>query len=312
MIKPLFLLSSAVFFSFLTTEKTHAAEPITSINFFSFLPLNLFQNPPQDKGSSPNRVYVAHLENKGLGFSTGYSSVGALLGPTHFLNDFSQFLVDARAHVFNDGKAATNVGIGERFKSSGGQIFGINAFYDYRQDLSNCNQVGIGFEMFSCYTNVVINGYVPVGNNSHRGKAHRNVFDEFIAVCRRKQRALPGIDAEISTSVKNWLPCNNWNMTGAIGPYYYHKKCGEEVIGGRFRATFQYLDYLTLETRVTYDHVYGGIVQGVITLSYPIGKAKLRNCTPCSAERVREVMLQPIQRNEIIVTRKHCSWKANF
>ena len=250
---------------------------------------------------SPRRVYISHLAGKGLGFPSGYSSLGVFLGQNSHQGDRNESFVNVIGHVFNNGKKAANAGIGRRYMfTPERKVYGINAFYDYRTSYGHYNQIALGLEMFGCHYDWRVNGYLPVGKKTHFNKHGR------------RERALPGLDAELASSLKNWRPCHFWNLIGAVGPYYYFWNKGDgarkNIFGGKGRLALVYRDYFSLEMRAYYDPVFKGIFQGVAAVSLPLGKKTsiLSKCTSNASEaRLRESSLQPVVRNEIIVTKKN-------
>lgn len=130
-----------------------------------------------------------------------------------------------------------------------------------------------------------------------------NNFQEF-QLCTRNQRSLGGFDAEIETSLKRFsiLWNTNWDVYGAIGPYYYKRDCcNNNVIGGKLRVGASYLDYLTFEIRFSYDQTFHGIVQGLIGINFPLGGLELDCEMDYCTAFLRKIGLQFVQRNEIIV-----------
>lgn len=81
-------------------------------------------------GKQRYRASLRHIESGGIGYKDGYTTLEAF-----FASDPSQWPVtpflDARGHIFDDGKWAANVGAGLR-KLWRNRAYGINAYYDYR------------------------------------------------------------------------------------------------------------------------------------------------------------------------------------
>ena len=60
--------------------------------------------------------YISHMAGKGVGYKTGYSTVGLFVGLLP--NQFSalQPFLELRGHYFNDGRdRAANIGLGSRY-----------------------------------------------------------------------------------------------------------------------------------------------------------------------------------------------------
>ena len=64
-------------------------------------------------GDAPKhyRAGVRHIESGGIGYKNGYTTIEAFLSPDPNEWIATPFL-DARAHVFNNGKWAANAGVG--------------------------------------------------------------------------------------------------------------------------------------------------------------------------------------------------------
>jgi hypothetical protein len=260
-------------------------------------------DPPTEKrvfGPRAERVNIRHIEPNGIGYKKGYSSLDLFLTVPNMKSHFLPFL-DLRGHIFNDGKWAANTGIGLRYLSNHlGEIFGINAFYDYR--LTNkrpYNQVSMGLEALGKRWDVRANGYLVVGAK------HTHPFDfEFnlntFLLTAKRDYAMSGIDGEIGY---HFPKVHSFDFYSAAGPYYYlSEKSGDHTTGGRFRLLMTCFTYLSLEGIVSYDHLFKWIGQGAIALNFPFGARK--QLRP-EALTLQERLFQPIQHNEIIVVKRH-------
>ena len=56
---------------------------------------------------NPSRISARHIENKGIGYNTGYTTLEAFLAAPTDLWPVMPF-VDLRGHIFNDGHWAAN------------------------------------------------------------------------------------------------------------------------------------------------------------------------------------------------------------
>lgn len=265
--------------------------------------------------------YLSHTEAKGLGYDTGYTSAG-IFAPLH---DFQVSKIypffDVRTHVFNDGKIAVNVGGGMRFVCpSYKKVFGVNLYYDGRKDCGSFNQIGLGLEMFGRQYDVRVNGYIPFFQRKNNMSVILHQFPVGTqATCTDYEHALPGVDAEVGTfyfSRYLCLPC--FSIYTAIGPYFYYDKyyklcngCGgQNIAGGRLRVIGRYSEVISLEVRATYDRFNHGIVQGVLSFSFPVYGAKKAVCGESYCRNLARVVNQPVERNEIIVLeKKYGLWK---
>jgi|SRR5579862_352166 len=272
---------------------------------------------PADK-LSPHTITVSYMEGAGVGYPSGYTSLKFFAARDRpWLQQRLQPFFDARGHILNTGKGAVNIGAGGRYLiPSHGIAFGLNTYYDYRDDWRSYSQIGVGVEALTCSIDVRINGYIPIGERSKTKEKEFTFPGGYFAICNRKQRSLGGVDGEISSSMKQWLPCTHWNLGFAAGPYFYHRECGDSIMGIKGRLSLQIYKYLSIEGRASYDNVFRDRFQGLISLTFPLGKqtAYSKSCKDsCSKGHLREIAVQPVQRSEIIVLdHKRCSWEWNW
>ncbi len=268
-----------------------------------------------ERGARPMRVEIRHIENKGVGYNTGYTTLETFLAPSPDMWSILPF-VDLRGHVFDDGKLAANAGIGIR-ALAGCRVYGANAYYDYRNTKrQHYNQVALGFETMGVRWDFRLNGYLPVGDKRSRPydkHSTTNVsFDSFrgnnafvkqtTTQNSKIQYAMKGLDAEVAF---HFLKNKNFDLYAAAGPYYYNYR-NKQAIGGRVRVAAQIYEYLSLEAINSYDSRFHEIVQGQIGINIPFGprqtpskNKRLKNCT--DACLLSQRLVQDVQRQEIIV-----------
>ncbi len=257
-------------------------------------------------------IYIETIQGKGIGYPVGYETLGLFLSPTFSHKPQLHPFLDLRGHRFNNGKGAANFGMGVRYKSESLQkVFGCNLFYDLRRTNANLKQIGLGVEMFAKRFDLRSNGYLPVGNKiAPRRSPYYTYDDDYYLSMTCKQRALPGFDMEIATSLKKWDGSSEINFYGAIGPYYFHEHHHTPIIGGQARAGFTLLqEMLTMEVRISYDDTFHKIVQGLISLAVPFGPDRKKK-----KDLLREqALFTPVERKEIIVNnKKSCSSYYNW
>lgn len=290
----------------------------------SFLLLNLFgaakaEGASQEsavicgKGPSHNRITVRHIEANGVGYNQGYSTLeGFFAVPKPWNNAWLPFL-DVRGHIFNNGKPAVNAGLGVRYLDS--RIWGVNAFYDYRNTKhQHYNQVSIGFESLGEIWDFRLNGYLPIGdkNSSFIGDAKFDKFEGHYALLSRKYEfAMKGVNAEVGGHVNSF---KNVPLYFAAGPYWLEGK-GKVAWGGEARAVLDIFDYVRLEGNTSYDNVFKWIGQGQLSVIIPFGgkrQVKERKKHSCAHELALAARaVQRVDRNEIIpVDKKHKKEKA--
>lgn len=250
-------------------------------------------------GPRAEQVRIRHIEPGGIGYKEGYSSLDSFLTLPNRKSCFLPFL-DLRGHIFNDGKWAANAGIGLRYLSKHlGEVFGINAFYDYRLTHKRpYNQFSMGLEALGRRWDVRANGYLVVG------KKQTHPFDfEFslhsFHLTAKRDYAMSGADGEIGY---HFPKVHCLDFYSAAGPYYYtSEKADDHTTGGRYRLLITCCTYLSLEGIVSYDHLFGWIGQGAIAFNFPFGSRKQVRPNELTLEKR---LFQPVQHNEIIVVER--------
>ena len=259
-------------------------------------------------GPHHKRLTARHIEGKGVGYNNGYTTVEAFLASDAELGCFVPFL-DLRGHVFDNGKFAANAGLGLRWRGDR-RIYGVNGFYDYRDDRKSFNQVGLGLEALGKVWDVRINGYLPVGDKTSH--PYHTKFGRFagnsLFVSQKFEFTMKGADAEAGAH----FGARDFNFFAGAGPYYFDGQIGPHAWGGKARLMGMWKDYIGLEVSGSYDNVFKGIVQGQLYLSVPLGartvvKRNKGRCPTscCTALALDQRMVQPIVRDEIIVLNKH-------
>lgn len=263
-----------------------------------------------------NYGYISYTAGGGVGYSTGYSSAGLFLASSRLKGCYFQPFFDLRGHIFNDGKYAANVGVGGRYISpSIGTILGLNVYYDYRSSWTNYNQIGVGLELLSCAFDARLNGYIPFGKRHKDRHPTTTTFSGgFFSIRKEREHTLGGLDAELFTSLSKWCPNACWDTYLGVGPYYYSTQCRDGILGVKARLGALFCNFLNIEGRYSYDDVFKSRFQGYISLSFSFGCRTTDRCkTRCCGEHLREIALEPVYRNEIIVIdKKYPVWESNF
>lgn len=272
--------------------------------------------PCCDVLSSCSQVYLGHTEGRWLDYDQGYTTIGLFSNLPFFRN--TQFLtfVDLRGHFFNDGKKAANIGAGVRYLTNNNRVFGINAFYDYREAYwnKNFNQVGVGLEMLSDSWDVRLNGYFPLGKKFGHSHAHHFRYPGgFFATVREKREAMAGGDVEIGKWIRRKGPCDFFDLYAAFGTYFYFPKEHKDVYGGEIRLLSNLGRYVTLEAKGGYDNVFHGVGLGRIILSLPLDLLFGSKKCGCEDFCCTTITCQPVYRQEIIaLSNKKCCWDWNW
>lgn len=241
--------------------------------------------------AAESRLEVRHREKNGVGYEEGYTSFDYLF--THDW-DKPQFLLNARAHVFDDARLAANLGIGGRFAFGKSFLFGMNGFYDYRQlKHFSAQQAGAGLEFLTKRVDLRLNGYLPFGTTSYSHQKFAG-FSGHSALFRYKSEStLPVAEADVGICLSE-----RWYIAG--GPYYLFKERTRrfsfgEVWGGKVRLDFKPVSAVALGVAITHDPIFNTTYQGYLSFSIPFGSRKEK--PPTSYRNIRDL---PIIRNEII------------
>ena len=232
------------------------------------------QVPYCGDGPSPMHITLRHTEGKGVGYSTGYTTVDLFLSsPQLWINELTPF-IDLRGHMLNNGTVGANAGVGLRYVDS--RVWGANVYYDYRHTKHhNYNQISAGLETLGELFDFRIFGYFPIGKKT--GLFYEPSFSHFsgnhVYMNQKREFAYISTNAEFGFSLDFF---EKMPLYVATGPYYLHRK-GYSAWGGALRVGATFLQCLTLQASTSYDHIFKWIGQGQIGLSVPFGgKSKIR------------------------------------
>ncbi len=276
-------------------------------------------SPPCKVGPN-SRIALLHRAGDGVGYSKGYSTAAVFLTP-NWNRNFQPFL-NVQGHIFNNGKWATNLGIGSRWRvGESPWVLGGNFYYDWRQ-ITNAfspHQMGVGAEVLNPYLDLRVNGYIPIGTTS---KAQQGVFDTFsghnVFCTNDAFAALSTIQAEVGSYLPGWF--RYFDMYAAIGPYYLFERNVAGVtlgnaLGVKARLSAKLYDGIEAGFDITYDDIFNTRPQGYIALSLPLGPTNLRSegsrwskrypSQHCDGEAlIQRRLTQDVERNEIIPVQK--------
>jgi len=260
------------------------------------------------EGPRSHKLYLRHIEAKGVGYNKGYTTLEGFITPTNgWWSSFYPF-ADVRGHLFDDGRWAGNAGVGFRYVfASEVRGWGANIYYDFRSTKrQHYNAVSPGLEWLGSRWDFRGNAYFLVGDQKSRPFERR--FDKFIGnaftIKQKIEYGMWGGNAEVGVRIKKvgWT-----NFYGAAGPYYFKGKFDKNAVGAKARLEAQITDYLNIQAIGTYDRVFKGIFQGQVGLSFPFGsRAKIKKSPPCEvAYLFREKIYDYPERNEIIPVNIH-------
>ena len=222
---------------------------------------------------SASRAVLKHREHNGIGYDTGYTTGQVFIAPA-WKNNIMPFF-DFRGHVFDDGRFATNAGLGFRY-NSGTYTWGSNVYYDYR-DSKNLrpHQIGAGLEMLSKYHDIRINGYVPIADTSKERSAKFDKFEGNSAIFQRRAKAaLPAVEVDFGAPLGS--RCGSVNYYAGLTPYYLFEKNVNgiklgDAFGGKGRLSLDIINRFFARADVTYDKLFQWTVQGTAGISIPLG-----------------------------------------
>lgn len=263
---------------------------------------NAYEEGTYFDGKQHYRATIRHIERGGIGYEEGYTTLEAFLS-----SDPSQWRVtpflDARGHLFNNGKWAANAGLGLRALWAN-RAYGVNTYYDYRNaGHLHSHQIGAGIETLGELFDFRVNGYLPVGSKTSGlyDIAFKTFSGNYMLVSQKNQSAMKGANAEFGFHVGN---SESFGLYAAAGPYYFIGKAAPSTWGGKARIAGIFKDIITLEISDSYDRTFHNKLQGQISLTVSFGpksKVKERGCSCRETITLNDRMLQPVERQEIIV-----------
>ena len=249
-----------------------------------------------------NQVTVSSIQNGGVGYTDGYSSLDLFL-MSKVASHYYLF-VDGRFHLFNNGKNAWNLGMGGRSVSSWKPAaFGWNTFFDARNDKADFQRVSIGVDGSLDRLFFASNGYFLISDQAKvwdsldfryaAGYKLSDLFEE--DAFRYSWDAEAGCFPLIAGGCRGYL---------GIGPYYLRNNNLfadlKNIWGLKARAFLELKQICHLEFVFTNDPLFGTKYQGkiAITFSWPWeGRSK---------------SFMPVVRQEIIPTTFIDYWFWNW
>lgn len=256
-------------------------------------------------------LILSYAAGRYISISNNYASV-ELFSP--FISSSSSYspFVDVQGYCFDNGLWAASLGGGIRKSLAGGQIVGVNAYYDSLQGRSKdfFQQLGLGAEWLTNCFDFRINGYLPISSRRH--SYNLCVFDQlgdgFFATSRKNEFSYSGFDAEVGFWI---MDACDFQLYAAAGPYYFSKRHFHEFFGGTARAVLSWKSLLSLQVRVTSDRVNSTRVQGLIALEIPLDWFWAPQCRTCDS-CCDCLWMRPVQRNGLILTDRCCDWDWNW
>ena len=255
-----------------------------------------FNMTPVERWFAP-RFYVDSRAGTLYGYEESFSSVGGFV--PYFFEENAMLFFDGRGMAGYDGRGGANAGVGWRYYMPEiDRFIGVNGWYDF--DASHArsyNQFGVGFESIGRYFDMILNGYIPVGNRSNNlstallgeGTFSGNMLllDRFNEV----ESAFTGFDAQVGGPMPIF---GRYGLQGYAGFYFFNSSASKtDFTGVSGRLAWQLNEDLNLAVNFSDDHVFGTNTQMQISMTIPDGKPS-RWLRPLS---VRDRMMQSVQRN---------------
>ena len=287
---------------------------LLSVFFFGLFTLKLtalesdsFPNSPIPHALSQARIETGYSAGQFIGIKQGYAEASLFL-PT-LAQDSLIPIIDLRGYRFNDTKWGLSFGGGIRKYIDCVQAVGANVYYDYLEGKcsKSFNRIGLGFEWLGNSVDFRLNAYLPIGNQMQSSKPVN--FSDYIggyqASCRKKQFSIGrGVDAEVGGRL---CYLDNFNVYGAIGPYYYSTRTKSHFFGCQASIQASYRSFISIECKASYDSVNQSQVQGRIQVSIPFDI--LSEGWTCMYE---DTIFQPVRRTGVIFTDECCDYKWNW
>lgn len=249
---------------------------------------------------------VSSRLGNGQGYHRGYQSLEAFFALYDYAYNTYPFL-DLRAHVLNNGGFAGNFGVGWReFSPTLEEMFGVNLYYDCRKIPGGWfNQYGAGVEALGfCGWDLRANAYIPFGNEKSRAEITTFHFPgDFFAIRHEFKTTLWRFELEVGRQLN--MRC--LDVYVAAGPYLLGaSECGcgskEQFFGGMGRLSIGLCDCISLDLYASHDCIYNTRGQVQLTFGMPFPRA-LECCS---------YLFSPPERQEIIPTKKTCTFKTNY
>lgn len=268
--------------------------------------------------ASSKNISLSYTAGSGLGYSIGYTSLDLFLSQPFACQTCVSFF-DLRGHIFNNGRCASNVGIGLRSLTNcvcSSTILGINVFYDFlNTKRGTYNQIGVGLEALGHEWDLLANAYLPIGRTKR--DIYRFSYDFFkdnapIFLLKAKESlAYKGVDVLL-----RYRLCINgcFDTSFSLGPYFYwgysattknaFRSKFVHAYGGQARARVFFRNLVLLEGIGTYDTHFKWNGQVTFGLNLPFDAlfnlAAYWRSGPDDFCCLRRRLYRPPQRTEII------------
>lgn len=258
-----------------------------------------------------DQIWISRLEGgyavgPFMGFKKNYGEIGLFLTPPMWKN--WQSITDFRSYWIDKYKWGGSFGQGFRFWNlKSARALGGIVYYDYRPgEHHSFQRMGVSLESLGTIWDFRLNGYLLINGSIKKG--HLNVYrfpGGFIETCQIKEKALSSVDASIG--------CHVWQrkkmlLYSALGPYYLSGK-HTHILGGFFSLQFDWAHHLTLEANVSYDNKFHTQFQGKVILSFALYGLLSEYLSDIGN---RQILIQRVQRNPMIITQPRYKYTQNW
>lgn len=285
--------------------------PAASKNPYPYAPKKegISEPTPHDLNSGiPHcfRFTLKHREANGIGYNQGYTSLDGFFLFSSIGNWHPYF--DARAHVFNNGRPAANLGLGLRYLPDNIRaVFGVNGFFDFKNTSnSTFEQVGAGFEILGEKWGMRANGYLPIFSRNNTYDISFYKFYHNHALFRAKHEiAFKGFDISLNRML---IERRKWNLSSTLDGYMFFADYKTSAKGGMLKLKSEMFRNFAIEGQVSYDSYFKYIGQIQASFTIPFGKKISINRSNLLLPERRSLcrrIAEEVDRFEMIVTTKH-------
>lgn len=256
--------------------------------------------------SASFRIGLFHKEANGIGYDQGYTSLTGFF-TFDSLENWHPFF-DVRAHLFNDGKPAGNMGFGIRYMPDTlPLVLGINGFFDIKSTRhTTFEQVGVGIELLGTKWEGRVNGYLPIFQKNELSSIGFSAFKGHHAIFAAHHHiAFTGCDASISRILTRK---KLWDLSMTVDGYAFFADYNSKAVGGLGKFTSHITPYFAIETQGSYDSYFKGILQVQASFQVPFGKQIKTRTTGMKKGQARALALrlaESVDRFEMIVSSSH-------
>ena len=252
------------------------------------------------------RFAFKHREANGIGYDQGYSSLDGFFLFSSMGNWYPFF--DVRAHLFNEGRPAANLGFGLRYSPDSVQaIFGINGFFDFKSTShSTFEQAGAGIEILGTKWEMRANGYLPIFSKNNLYNLDFYQFHNHHAIFRASHEiAFKGYDLSLT---RDLFQKKKWDLSTTLDGYMFFADYNTKAAGGLIKFKSTLFNFFSLETQASYDSYFKTILQIQASVAVSFGKqitVNKNNLPNRQKLALARRLAEEVDRFEMIVTTKH-------